>query len=141
MDPTSTPDDILNKEKIKDKAVSLDNLVMILDEAYKTLTNINHANLILAIGSTGCGKSTMLTSLMFGSDALEMKKSKKEIDVPVAGGGFKKKTIIQANIDQKENKGVFHIGHSNAESKTFMPQPYQRPDDKTNTLYVDIAGT
>ena len=112
MDPTpttgqspSTPSsaDILNKEVIKHKAVSLDNLVMILEEAYKKLNDINHANLILAIGSTGCGKSTMLTSLMFGPDALENKKTKKEIEVPMPGGGFKKKMIVQTAIDQKEN--------------------------------------
>ena len=94
---------------------------MILEEAYKTLNELNNSNLILAVGSTGCGKSTMLTSLMFGSDALELKKSKKEIEVPISGGGFKKKMIVTNNIDQKDEKGVFHIGHSNAESKTFMP--------------------
>ena len=102
-------------------AVSLDNLVMILEEAYKMLNDINHANLILAIGSTGCGKSTMLTSLMFGPDSLENKKTKEELEVPMPGGGFKKKMIVQTAIDQKESKGVFHIGHSSAESKTFMP--------------------
>ena len=85
---------LLNKDVIKDMAVSLDNLVMILEEAYKTLNEVNNSNLILAVGSTGCGKSTMLTSLMFGSEALEMKKSKKEIDVPVSGGGFRKKMIV-----------------------------------------------
>lgn len=92
--PTPSPSDLLDKEKIKDMNVSLDNLVMILEEAYKMLNEVNHANLILAIGSTGCGKSTMLNSLMFGADSLEMKKSKKEIDVPVSGGGFKKKMIV-----------------------------------------------
>lgn len=51
-------------------AVTLDNLVLILEEAYKTLQPIVQANLILAIGGTGCGKSTMLTSMMFGKDAL-----------------------------------------------------------------------
>lgn len=62
--------------------VTLDNLVMILEEGYKTLSEVNNANLILAIGSTGCGKSTMLTSLIFGPDALEVKKSKTVIEVP-----------------------------------------------------------
>ena len=99
MSGTPNSEDILNKEVIKDMAVTLDNLVLILEEAYKKLTDINHANLILAIGSTGCGKSTMLSSLMFGPDALEMKKTKKEIDVPVPGGTFRKKMIIQSNID------------------------------------------
>lgn len=122
-------------------AVSLDNLVNILDVAYNTLNEVNNANLILAIGGTGCGKSTMLTSLMFGPDALEQKKTKKVIDVPISGGQFKQKTVVAFNIDQKDDKGVFHIGHHNAESMTFMPQPHRREGDTTNTVYVDIAGT
>jgi hypothetical protein len=35
---------------------------------------------------------------------------------------------------------VFDIGHSDSESKTFLPQTYQKPEDATNTVYVDIAG-
>lgn len=78
--------DLLIRDKIKNMPVTLDNLVLILEEAYKTLAPISQANLILAIGSTGCGKSTMLTSLMFGPDALEMKESFKTIQVPLTGG-------------------------------------------------------
>ena len=44
---------------------------------------IKGADIVIAIGNTGAGKSTMLNSLVFGSDKLEMKttdKRKKVID-------------------------------------------------------------
>lgn len=151
MDNTPTPStptpgvaegsDLLKKEVVKKMPMSLDHMVLILEQAYKTLVNINDANLILAVGNTGCGKSTMMTSLMFGPDALEIKRGKKEIEVPIPGGGTKKKMVNTQCIDQKTDQGVFHIGHSTAESMTFMPQMYQREGDSTNTIYVDIAGT
>ena len=77
-----SPEDLLNKEVVKKMALSLDNMCLILEQAFKTLMNIDNANLILAIGNTGCGKSTMMTSLMFGSDALEIKKVTQTIEVP-----------------------------------------------------------
>lgn len=121
--------ELLSKEEVKKMPMTLDNMVLVLEQAYRTLQHINDANLILAVGNTGCGKSTMMTSLMFGSDALEVKKGKKEIEVPIAGGGTKKKNVNTWCIDQKVDQGVFHIGHSNAESMTFMPQTYQREGD------------
>jgi ABC-type nitrate/sulfonate/bicarbonate transport system ATPase subunit len=72
----------LNKDNVKPLHFTLDNLVLVLEQAFKTLKDINQGNLILAVGTTGCGKSTMFTSLMFGSDALEEAKIKYEIDVP-----------------------------------------------------------
>jgi ABC-type dipeptide/oligopeptide/nickel transport system ATPase component len=34
---------------------------------------VQDKSLLLSIGNTGCGKSTMMTSLMFGTKALEVK--------------------------------------------------------------------
>lgn len=138
--PTPTGDQLLDKEVVKSMAMTLDNMILILEQAFKTLKNVNDGNLILAIGNTGCGKSTMMSSLMFGSEALEIRRELQEIEVPLVGGGVKKKKVRTQNIDQKENMGVFNIGHSTSESKTFMPQQYQRPGDEGNTIYVDIAG-
>jgi len=53
---------------------SLENIVAILEQAFKSLEFLNDKNIILAVGNTGCGKSTMLTSLMYGPEALELKK-------------------------------------------------------------------
>ena len=58
----------------------------------------NSLDLCIAIGNTGCGKSTMLTSLMFGTDMLnvvpiqqqiKVKKGKSVIIYTPGGGGFK----------------------------------------------------
>ena len=40
----------------------------------------------MAVGNTGCGKSTMLTSLMYGPDALELRKIDYEIKIPQTKG-------------------------------------------------------
>jgi len=85
--------------------LNLENLVAILERAYKTLKDIHQANLILAVGNTGCGKSTMLTSLMFGTDALEEKKIEYEIDIPLADGSIKKKKKKKTVIDQRPLDG------------------------------------
>ena len=133
----------LNKENVKPLQFNLDNLVMILEEAYKTLNKVNQSNLILAVGNTGCGKSTMMTSLMFGVDALEETKIEYEIEIPMANAPNRKKKKKKPVIEQTDKiKGmnVFSIGHSDSESKTFLPQTYKKPDDTTNTIYVDIAG-
>jgi ABC-type nitrate/sulfonate/bicarbonate transport system ATPase subunit len=74
-------------------AMTLDNMILILEQAFKTLKNVNDGNLILAIGNTGCGKSTMMSSLMFGSEALEIRRELQEIEVPLVGGGVKKKKV------------------------------------------------
>ena len=114
----------LNKENVKPLQFNLDNLVMILEEAYKTLNKVNQSNLILAVGNTGCGKSTMMTSLMFGVDALEETKIEYEIEIPMANAPNRKKKKKKPVIEQTDKiKGmnVFSIGHSHSESKTFLP--------------------
>lgn len=102
MEPTPTPVDnskYLDKENVKPLHFTLENLVMILEEAFKTLANVNQSNLILAVGNTGCGKSTMMTSLMFGPSALEETKHKYEIEIPMANGPGKKKTKTKTVIE------------------------------------------
>lgn len=50
------------------------------------MDKVSDCNLILAIGNTGCGKSTMMTSIMFGTDSLEFKKFTEVKEVPMEGG-------------------------------------------------------
>jgi predicted GTPase len=57
---------------------------------------------ILALGNTGCGKSTMLNSLINGSDSLRTFRDKQ-----------KKKMVIQVKDGFKED---FLIGHSTTTS-------------------------
>ena len=62
--------DPFNRELVSDKKCSLENLVYTLDPAYKLLEKYKGRSLILCFGTTGCGKSTMLNSVVFGSDSL-----------------------------------------------------------------------
>ena len=85
-------------------------------------------NIILAVGNTGCGKSTMLTSLMYGPEALELTKIDYEIKIPHQKGklitNVKKKPVIE----QKVPLNVFKIGHSDSESETFLPTFVKHPN-------------
>lgn len=49
------------------------------------------------------------------------------------------KTIKRVVIDQKEQKGTFTIGHSDASSMTFLPH-FRKKSADSDTLYADIAG-
>jgi predicted GTPase len=77
---------ILDKENVLKMHCNLENIVIILEEAFKFLQKIEGKNIILAVGNTGCGKSTMLTSLMYGPEALELKKIDYEIKIPQQKG-------------------------------------------------------
>lgn len=100
---------------------TLENLILVLDQIYGQLEVAKDADLILAIGSTGCGKSTMMTSLVFGPNALEIKTINKDIEIMDRDGNRKVKQKQFQYIDQCVNQGVFQIGHSNAVSMTFLP--------------------
>ena len=65
---------ILTKQMVKDKKLTLKNLVKYLSAALKALKPIENAeDIVLAIGNTGCGKSTMIISLLYGHECLEEK--------------------------------------------------------------------
>ena len=67
---------LLSKESISSLPLTLENLMNVLKQAYEYLDNVglsknaSQNNLIVAIGNTGCGKSTMLTSLVYGPESL-----------------------------------------------------------------------
>lgn len=67
----------------------------------KELKILSKGNIILVVGNTGCGKSTMLSSLIYGPKALNL--------TPVDIGNGKKRVVI----DYKKNiKPELKIGHS-----------------------------
>ena len=68
-----TDQDLVDKEKVKKLKCNLVNLYRVLQVAFEKLGPAKDANLVVAVGNTGCGKSTMLTSILYGSDALEKK--------------------------------------------------------------------
>ena len=54
---------------------NLSNLIGILKRSRKyfveQVPNLKDGDLVVAIGNTGCGKSTMMTSLMYGTESLK----------------------------------------------------------------------
>ena len=73
--------DVLKKENVIQRELSLVSIVEVLREGFKALERIRDANVVLVIGNTGSGKSTMLSSLLRGPDALEKKTIKFMIEV------------------------------------------------------------
>ena len=60
-----------NKEQIKTLDLNLFELVRCLKEAFRNMVVVSGQDVVLTLGATGCGKSTMLTSLVFGPESLE----------------------------------------------------------------------
>ena len=96
---------MLSKESISSLPFTLENLMNVLKQAYDYMDhvglskNTSENNLIVAIGNTGCGKSTMLTSLVYGPEALSTKKLEYEVQLPLADGSFKVKVKKRVVID------------------------------------------
>ena len=74
--------DYTDKQRISLMEPSLENLIAVCEAVFKNLDQIRDCELIMAIGNTGCGKSTMISSLVFGPEMHELtsKKEKKEIN-------------------------------------------------------------
>ena len=105
----------------------LENLNEILDKEYIQ---------VLALGNTGCGKSTMLVSLLEGPDSLAQIKYKKKVKL----GQDKYKDVVMKYIGRKNEDGAtgFKIGHDQANSETFLPN-FQMMHDK-KIMFIDVAG-
>ena len=52
-----------------------------LSAAFDTLAPAKNADLVVAIGNTGCGKSTMLSSVIFGPDSLHHTQIEEQVKV------------------------------------------------------------
>lgn len=122
----------LIKDEITGKPLNLETITHYLEKSFRLINQIRGADIVLLIGNTGAGKSTMLTSLIFGSSSLQWKK----LTVKLPRG---KSTSIGV-IEQRDPLGVrtFGIGHQNYRSRTFLPQ--FKSDKSTGDLYADIAG-
>ena len=82
-------------------------IVSILKVALIDLEKIKNKDLIIVLGNTGCGKSTMLNSLLLGPDSLH---EIKQQDMNAKKKRFKKV------IATKENLPTLKIGHENDKS-------------------------
>ena len=83
---------------------TLDNTI----SAYKSIDlglDIKGRDLVIAIGNTGCGKSTLIQALLFGADSLKEFTNDRGRKV----------------IESKTERVNFKIGHFIATSETFLP--------------------
>ena len=60
---------IPTKEEIKKMECNFENLIPLLDLIFETFNMVEGADLLVNVGNTGCGKSTMINSLMFGPNS------------------------------------------------------------------------
>lgn len=61
----------LDKEEIAKLPITWENIINVLRGAFEGLEQVNDEDIVVAIGNTGVGKSTMLMSLIYGPQCLE----------------------------------------------------------------------
>lgn len=136
--------DYSDKNVVKELNLTLDNIVKVSKAVFPKIQEARDKTLILACGNTGCGKSTLITSLVFGPNMLEEKRVQ---SIRTLADG-RERVIYNRIIDHTDElkkklkddgiQDLFNIGHSKAESMTFIPHFY-KPDNQDFT-YSDIAG-
>ena len=60
------------RSEVENQELTLDNLVDYLEDVIKYLQIIEDQDVVLALGVTGCGKSCIFQSLVYGSDQVEI---------------------------------------------------------------------
>jgi ABC-type dipeptide/oligopeptide/nickel transport system ATPase component len=95
---TSNGIDYTDKQVVRNLQLSLENIVNVSEAAFAKISHLKEKELLLAFGNTGCGKSTMISSLVFGPDKLEMKAVPEKKMVRGV-----EKTYYNKIIDQKED--------------------------------------
>ena len=63
--------DYTNKAVVRLLEPTLENIVKVSEAVFPYITAAKGQELMLACVNTGCGKSTLITSLVFGADQLE----------------------------------------------------------------------
>ena len=132
-----------NKENMRSiKKVNLDELYEYLIEAFDYVNKVRDQECVIAFGNTGCGKSTMFNSLIYGSENMVETIVKRDIQFPDRDGNrkTKPKPFKVVDVDKTkipENK-AFKIGHDQAKSETFLPNFLF--DSNSGNVFVDLAG-
>lgn len=89
------------KESIAKMECTLTNLVAILKWAFEQVKFVENQDVVVALGNTGCGKSTMFTSLIYGSQALELKQLQETVLEKTKNGPPKEKISKRWIIERK----------------------------------------
>ena len=126
-----------SRDKVKALDVSLKQLVICLKEALNGVSQVNGKDIIVCLGNTGSGKTTMVNSLVHGPESLEIMEIKEKVKVKKGKTKEVKKMVIEQKEEFKAKK-LLKIGHSSALSETFRPDTVA--NDKTGLMFVDVAG-
>lgn len=121
--------------------MNLDNFIDALDASFALFDQYVGKNYVLAIGPTGCGKSTLFGSMIVGSENMHLKKLTLQIDKDEDDNRSSVKSPSKTKkyvIDYKEGvEQSFKIGHTH-QSQTFYPDFYEHAEG--NFYFVDVAG-
>lgn len=117
--------------------MSLKQLVLCLREALNGVSHVNGKDIIVCLGNTGSGKTTMLNSLVHGPESLEVIEIKEKVKIKKGKTKEVKKLVIEQKEEFKATKQL-KIGHSTAQSETFRPDTVV--NEKTSLMFVDMAG-
>ena len=63
----------LKREDIKNLPLNLSNIIDVLERACLQIRVPDNGDLLMCIGNTASGKSTLLASLIYGSENMELK--------------------------------------------------------------------
>lgn len=108
IEPLTWNDDGLlnNRQIVQSTKLTLTNIRTASNEAFKNLDLKQYEKILIVLGQTDSGKSTLLTSLILGPEKMDRVRDDKF--------GF----IIEA---KEEYSSPFKIGHSKVNSETFWP--------------------
>lgn len=124
------------KESIAKMECTLANLVSILRWAFEQVRCVQNQDVVVALGNTGCGKSTMFTSLIYGSQVLERKQLEETVRQTSGQERISRRWVIERKLEFQSDE--FKIGHNEADSMTFMPNIVKSAE--TDTYFSDLAG-
>lgn len=102
------PNGNLTRDQMKKKPINLQNIVEAFRDAKEKIKHIEGKEIVVAVGDTGCGKTTLLRALIWGPTKLKQQK-------------IERKQVITSTVKQDQ----FQIGHSGAVSQTFIPESYE----------------
>ena len=57
----------LDKEQLKKLSLNLGNVMLVFNQVFSQIKNANNSDLVMVLGNTGDGKTTLLSSIIFGA--------------------------------------------------------------------------
>jgi len=136
----SNEEEYLDMEMLEQLPLTFVNVARCLKKAFRYLDaqNIRDEDLIVGIGDTGSGKSTILMSLAYGSGCLEARHIEEDVHL----GGDRTKRVTKPVIDKKDIclfEKKFAIGHSKDKTCTFKPTFIKQSINGQGIVFADIA--